>query len=85
MKRHDRAHVIFQRERYIRRRLALARQIFFQGVSGEEYEEWLRRNAGRLSKWNLVCSCPLCRDPKYREGRVKEKKQWQKETEVDVL
>lgn len=79
MKRHDRAHVIFQRRRYIRRRLALVRQVFFQGMSREEHEEWLRKNAGRLSKWNLVCSCTLCRDPKYRERRGREKEHWRRE------
>lgn len=83
MRRHDRAHLFFHRRRCIARRLKLARRIF--GMSSCEFAEWIRKHAGQLSKWNLVCSCSLCRDPKYREDRTREKRRWQREVEAEVL
>ncbi|SHE96621.1 hypothetical protein SAMN02745218_01160 [Desulfofundulus australicus DSM 11792] len=83
VKRHDRAHIVFHRRRYLARRLKLARQIF--GMFLHDFAEWTEKYAGRLSKWNLVCSCWLCRDPKYREGRAKEKRRWWREVEAEVL
>lgn len=83
MKRHDRAHIIFHRRRCIARRLRLVRRIF--GMSPREFAEWAGKYAGRLSKWNLVCSCLLCRDPKYRQGRTREKRRWQREAGADAF
>ncbi|MGB9825087.1 MAG: hypothetical protein ACPLRU_00285 [Desulfofundulus sp.] len=83
MKRHDRAYIVFHRRRCIAHRLKLGRQIF--GMSLRDFAEWAEKHAGRLSKWNLVCSCPLCRDPKYRQGRAKEKRRWRREVEAEVL
>jgi hypothetical protein len=39
---------------------------------------------GRLSKWNLVCTCRMCRywRPKYRDGRMREEMRWKKEAQA---
>ncbi|SHJ15004.1 hypothetical protein SAMN02745219_01851 [Desulfofundulus thermosubterraneus DSM 16057] len=52
VKRHDRAHIVFHRRRYLARRLKLARQIF--GMSLHDFAEWTEKYTGQLSKWNLV-------------------------------
>lgn len=83
MRRHDRGHVFHHRRRVIRRRLELAKFVLFGWKFLNEYLEWARKNSGRLSKWNLVCSCRLCRGPKYRDARAGEKRLWRREVGVE--
>ncbi|MEG6523632.1 hypothetical protein [Desulfotomaculum sp. 1211_IL3151] len=75
MQRHSREHIREQRQRTIKRRLFLAKHTRF--TSKEAWENrsqvgWWS-NPGRLSKYNLVCSCGMCRDTKYRDERHKHK------------
>ena len=74
MQRHERAHIIFQRCRHIARRLAFVKKAY-----PADAWPWYFKNAGRLSKWNLVCSCWMCRGEKYREKRSYDKARWKKE------
>ncbi|MCL6478567.1 MAG: hypothetical protein K6T65_09120 [Peptococcaceae bacterium] len=74
IKRHSRAHIIGQRIRYVARRLRLVRRVLFgRSLEADDWQNWKQRNAGRLSKWNTVCSCGICRDEKYRDKRGREK------------
>ena len=43
------------RERVIARRVFIRRQV--QGFR----DEWMPAHVGRFAKWNLTCSCHLCR------------------------
>lgn len=48
-----------QRKRMIRRRLNIISAIWY-------FTDWPPPGkAGRLAKWNLVCSCGMCRQPKF--------------------
>lgn len=69
MHRHTREHIFYHRRRKIAHRLRLMRRIW----------GWVPHHAGRLSKWNLVCSCWVCRGPKYRQQRAREKRRQQSE------
>lgn len=61
------------RRRVIARRVAVIRQAWRRNVLG-----W---HEGQLSKHNLVCSCPMCRDEKYRDhDRARLKQELRKET-----
>ncbi len=83
-KRHSRAHIIGQRIRYVARRLKLVRRVLFgKSLGDSDWHDWKERNAGRLSKWNTVCSCWMCRDEKYRDRRGKEKTRVRKEIAND--
>ena len=67
-RRHSIAQIRYQRRRYIAKRLDLIRRLY-----PYDCRAWYFEHAWRLSKWNLVCSCGLCRDEKYRDGRAREK------------
>jgi len=68
VRRHSIAQTRYQRRRYIAKRLGLIRRIY-----PYDCRDWYFKHAWRLSKWNLVCSCGLCRDRKYRDGRAADK------------
>jgi hypothetical protein len=69
VKGHDRGAVISARRRYIARRLRMCRRWGWDRIGGMP-------QPGRLSKWNLVCTCRMCRywrlREKYRAGRARE-------------
>ena len=48
-----------QRLRKIQHRLRIIKEIWWYDPSMERREIV---QPGRLSKWNLVCSCPMCRE-----------------------
>lgn len=60
-----RAYYRWQRRRWIKKRTRLFRSLW----SGAG--EMVKRNRGRFSKWNGVCSCNVCRDEKYARNEVK--------------
>ena len=74
MRRHARSHVVYQRRRHIARRLGIVKKAY-----PPDLRSWFFKNAGKLSKWNLACSCWLCRSEKYRDRRGREKARWKKE------
>lgn len=63
-----------QRTRVIRRRLSIVRHwssrywnSFFEDSAWTPRSFW-PPDAGRFDKHNLVCSCGICRGPKYRDA-----------------
>lgn len=83
MKRHSRQHVIWQRRRWIARRLAML-EAWHRNPLFADVRAGFRERAGRYAKWNLGCSCRMCCGPKRREGRRAEKVRWRKEAWEDV-
>jgi len=71
VRRHTRSEILTARRRYIRRRLRMCRWWGWEVLP----------EPGRLAKWNLVCTCRMCRywRPKYRDGRMREKVRWRRE------
>lgn len=88
MKRHDRATVRNQRERYKRRRRAQ----FARWMGDYDYghrpprplearimEFWTPTRVGRFAKWNGVCSCWMCQPRKTRMDRARRKQELRRE------
>lgn len=80
MKRHDRATVRYQRERYKRRRrVQFARWLGEYDYGHQEprslearmEEFWTPARVGRFAKWNGVCSCWMCQPRKARQDRAR--------------
>ena len=70
MRRHSRGAAVSARQRYIARRLRMCRWWGWDRIGGMP-------QPGRLSnKWNLVCTCRMCRywrlKEKYRSRRARE-------------
>lgn len=63
------------RERVIARRLRIVRDEW----AGNH--PWLG-SPGRFAKYNLVCSCGMCRDRKARQDRPAETRRWRQEVEA---
>ena len=60
----------------IAKRLSIIRRIWRDTIELYENEQ------GRLSKYNLNCSCGMCRMPKYRDTRKKQKQKEQESGKV---
>ena len=70
----DRSYRRRQRVRTIHRKEGILKRI-----GGEEYiRAWTGGTPGRLAKWKIRCSCPMCRTKSYdapsaRDRRIAEK------------
>lgn len=83
MLRHTRQHIISQRKRVIAKRLRLLNAMC-AGPRYVDLRKFFESRKGRYAKYNLVCSCWACRDPKYREKRGKHKQCWKKESCMEL-
>lgn len=71
MQRHTRDQIRYQRRKHVSHRLRFLRRAW----------RWVPDHPGKLSKWNLGCSCWVCRDPKYRDQRAEEERRWRDEVQ----
>ncbi len=58
------------RERVIRKRVGMVRNVWQAGDTEEE-GKIVGRWIGELSKFNLKCSCPMCTLPRYDRDATK--------------
>ena len=68
------------RARVIARRRFIVRNVWYSGYSGPEgrlsFSEAYADCPGVLDKHNLVCSCGICRRPKWRNERAAQCWRW---------
>lgn len=75
------------RARVIARRRFIVRNVWYSGFGGPEgsrsFGEAYAERPGFLDKHNLVCSCGVCRRPKWRRERAAQAWHWDGATERD--